>query len=317
MKSKNAALLLGTVLFITAVTAACIIVVPATPSPIPTTSISNPSPSSLKDESTPPVPVKTDLPRESLFLEKLNAIPDYTQTDTAYGGLPGKGTAYCGPTSVSNILMWLAENGFPNLVPHTSDRKKDQFDVIYTLGLPQYMDTGLTGAASAGTSPTEICRGLRQYILDKGYRYKRIECQGWRTVPSDFDTRVKVPNLAWLKQGIQGCGGAWMGIGWYNYDSATDEYKRFDGHWVTLVGYGHDGKAVNLNSLIVHNSGTSASTPKNEYITPERINTGLLKGTMPGLPYSAEGFYKMKSFLKPKTADFAILDYVIVLEMEP
>jgi hypothetical protein len=119
---------------------------------------------------------------------------------------------------------------------------------------------------------------LKQYILDKGYKYKRIEFQGWRTVPSEFDTKVRIPDLKWLKQGIQGFGAAWMAIGWYNYDSATDEYKRFDGHWVTLAGYGHDGKAINTNSLIVHNSLTaSPNTPNNEYIFPERITLERLR----------------------------------------
>lgn len=250
----------------------------------------------------------------SVFLEKIDTTPDYMQTDPAYGGLPDGGTQYCGPVSVSNSLMWLSDNGFPNLTPHSNDRKRDQFDVARLLGSPTYMNIGSQGVGANG-----LCNGLKQYILDKGYTYNRLEFQGWRYINPEFDTGEDVPNLEWVKLGVIGYGSVWLNIGWYTYDSVTDEYTRIGGHWITLVGYGHDGGSPNLDYLIAHDSASRAGTTfANEYILPVRINSGTLNGSYTGLPHSAVGFYKMTDGMHIRfTADFGILDAVIVLEMQP
>src|SRR3989339_141591 len=99
------------------------------------------------------------------YYSKINEFPNYYQRDTAYGGLLGGGSAECGPTSVSNGLMWLSDHGFPNLTPHTSDRKKDQFDVIWEIGADPYMHY---------RDPWGFTNGLRTYITDKGYTYDTL-----------------------------------------------------------------------------------------------------------------------------------------------
>ena len=86
--------------------------------------------------------------------------------------------------------MWLSDNGFPNLAPHTADRKKDQYDVAYLLGSHLYMDT-----ASTGTSVDYLCRGLKRYIQDRGYTYKRLDYQGWIHVDPEFKTGQSIPDL--------------------------------------------------------------------------------------------------------------------------
>ena len=42
---------------------------------------------------------------------KVATMPDFCQTDSAYGSLPNKGRSYCGPAAVSNALLWQAQNG--------------------------------------------------------------------------------------------------------------------------------------------------------------------------------------------------------------
>jgi hypothetical protein len=253
--------------------------------------------------------------KESVFLEKINITPDYTQTDLTYGGFPGGGGQYCCPVSVSNSLVWLADNGFPNLAPRSDDRKRDQFDVAYVLGSPSYMNTSLEN----GTGSNKLCNGLKQYILDKGYTYNRLEFQGWRYVEPEFDTGEDTPDLNWVKHGVKGYGSVWLNIGWYTYDSLTDEYTRIGGHWITLVGYGHDGSSPNPDYLIAHDPASRAGTTfANEYILPMQINSGTLKGAYACLPHSAVGFYKMTDGMHISfRADFGILDAVIVLEMQP
>lgn len=235
-------------------------------------------------------------------IEKIYTIPDYTQTDPAYGGFPGGGTQYCAPVSVSNSLMWLSDNGFPNLIPQSGDRQRDQFDVAYLLGSSVYMNTSLI----SGTGANNLCIGLKQYILDKGYTYNRLEVRGWRYIYQEFDTGEDIPNLHWVKLGIQGNGSVWLNVGFYTYDSVTDKYSRIGGHWITLVGYDQD-------YLIAHDPATPVG---NEYILPVCINSGTLEGSYTGLPRSAVGFYKMTDGMNiGSTADFGILDAVVVLKM--
>jgi hypothetical protein len=290
---------------------ACSPAVPVSPSNRPAATLS------LMEVIPAPAVGQTDTKtRDNTFIAKINSYPDYTQTDPAYGGFPGKGSDYCGPVSASNAIMWLSEHGFPNLSPHTGDRKKDQYDVAYALGSAKYMNTGIAGAAT-GTNPTKFCRGLKQYVLDSGYKYASLEFQGWRDIPAEFDTRASVPDLEWARQGIRGNGCAWLSIGWYTYDRAADEYTRFNSHWVTLVGYGHDGKIPNPEYLIVHNSATSSVSQPNEYILPEPIQSGTFKGNYPGLPCSAKGYTKANGLPWPGRADAGIIEYAIVLQMQP
>ena len=247
------------------------------------------------------------------FIDRINAIPDYTQTDPAYGGLPGGGGAYCGPVSTSNSVMWLADNGFANLAPHSADAKKDQFDVAELLGSPTYMDT----FANNGTSANGICNGIKEYILDKGYQYSRLEYQGWRPVDAQFDTGVDVPDLGWTRDAIEARGGALLNVGWYTYNAVQDKYTRFGGHWVTMVGHGHDGTDDDPDYLIAHDPAPRAGmTFANEYVLPVLIPSGTLDGSYTGLPTAAAGYYKLTDGMHlNSSADFGIFDGIIVLEM--
>ncbi|WP_028580206.1 hypothetical protein [Desulfogranum japonicum] len=250
---------------------------------------------------------------QGAYLDKVYDIPDYLQTDSAYGGLPGGGTQYCAPVAVSNSMMWLDDHGFPDLASNTSDRKKDQFDVAQTLGSSAYLNTSLID----GNSAEDILLGVKKYILSKGYNYTRLQYQGWRYHSSEFSTNVNIPDLEWIQQGLLGNGSVWLNIGWYEYDSASDVYTRIGGHWVTLVGYGSDGVAINPDYLIVHDpSPRAGSTFANEYVLTSQISSGKLQGNYIGLPRSAAGFLTLSDGMHIKsTADYGIIDGVIVLDM--
>ena len=253
------------------------------------------------------------------YVAKIYTTPDYYQLDPDYGGLPHlpgdpPGAQYCAPVAVSNSLMWLDDNGFDDWVaPDTTDRKKDQFDTIVELGSPSYMNTSLV----SGTGVYNLTWGVHNYVLDRGYEYIRLEYQGWRYHSPQFSTGIDVPNLDWVKRGIEGYGSVWLNVGWYTYDAASDEYTRVGGHWLTLVGYGHDGSGEDPRYLVVHDPGSGGGLA-NEYIFPERINSGTLRGPYEGLPRSAVGFHKLiwtAGMHVSSSADPAILDGVVVLEM--
>lgn len=227
---------------------------------------------------------------EQPYTEKSDQVPDYLQTDPAYGGLPGQGRMYCGPVAVANSIMWLDENGYDRLVPDTDDRKKDQFELISVLGSPAYMNTG----PDRGTSIGGFLNGVHKYVLDRGYPCARLAYQGWRDHGTTFGTGVTVPDLDWIRAGTRGPASAWLNIGWYTHDPASDAYTRHDGHWVTLVGYGYDDRLDSQTYLVIHDPAWGNGTDiRHHYLLLERITAGRLVGAYHGLPQDATGYYRV------------------------
>ncbi|MBN2138546.1 MAG: hypothetical protein JW720_12130 [Sedimentisphaerales bacterium] len=248
----------------------------------------------------------------AIYTEKADSTSDLTQTDRL-AELPGGGKTYCGPVAVSNSLFWLSENGFANLTSGLADRRDAHFELARTLGSKRYMNTSLR----TGTGADSILDGVDRYLEDRGYEYGYLKFQGWRKHPGRFSSGVAVPELDWIKRGIVGDSGVWLNVGWYKYDSSSGEYARVGGHWVTLVGYGVDEKGRgNSDILIVHDPAPRCGKEPHEYVRMELIGDGRLTGKYSGLPRPAKGYYKMAGGMHvKKTADFAILDGVVVLRM--
>lgn len=233
-----------------------------------------------------------------VFTEKINAIPDYYQQDTAYGGFNDGGRVFCGPTAISNSLMWLTENGYPKLADTTSDRKKAQHDMIALLASSNYMNLG-----SGGVGPWGVCDGIKAYFETSNVKYKSLEYQGHRSIADEYYTGIKIPSMEWIKKGLMKKGSVWFNFGWYTYNEATDTYTRNGGHWMTMAGYGFDGISNDSMCLIVHDPGY---TTFNEYIKLEKIESGTMNGN------DASGYYKFKN----SSYIWGILDGVVVLNME-
>ena len=252
------------------------------------------------------------LARPHSYIEKVNSTPDLTQTDKE-GGLPNGGKAYCGTVAVSNSLIWLAENGYPNLAPGGNSRKVLQCDLTRLLGTRDYMNTNPT----EGTGTVGLTRGVGRYIRKQGYEFSRLEYQGWRKHPKEFGTGISEPKLPWIMKGLVGNSAVWLNIGWYTYDPSTDRYTRVGGHWVTLVGYTTTGRNREQPVLIIHDPASRAGREfANHRIRARRIPSGELTGDKKGLPRSAVGYYKLGGELcLNKKAQFGILDGAVVLEM--
>jgi hypothetical protein len=259
------------------------------------------------------LPLVSKASSSAAYIEKINSIADYLQTDPAYGGLPGGGLQYCGPTAVSNSIMWLDNNGFNNLVANTQDRKRDQFDVITVLGSPSYMNT----SSVDGTGVNQMLIGTKNYILARGYQYIRLQYEGWRYHSPEFATGITIPDMQWINNGVRGNSSVWLNIGWYTYNAESDLYVRTGGHWVTLVGYGYDGYIDNPTYLIVHDPARGSTNGiNNYYLLPQVIASGTLTGNYTGLPRSANGYFKIvQGIYLGSPSKAAIIDGAIVLEM--
>jgi len=259
-------------------------------------------------------PASSTRQSDEAYLEKLDSVPDLTQTDPN-GKLPGGGIFYCAPVAISNSLVWLADNGFDNLMPDIADRTLAQFEMARQLGTRRYMNTSL----ETGSNTQEVLRGVYRYLIDKGYKNFWIEYQGWCRHPRLFGTRVDIPEVSWIKQGLKGDSVVWLNAGWYRYIPSKKYYYRFGEHWLTLVGYGVD-KMGNKNPdiLIVHDPAPRAGKKASHtYIKLQRLNSGQLVGTQDGLPRLAKGYYLLAGDMRiNRRADFAILDGAVVLRMK-
>ena len=278
----------------------------------------------------------------AVSMEKVESTPDLSQRD-GIGYLPGKGKGYCAPVAVSNSLMQLALNGHSGLVELTGSTRMSQLRLAALLGEARYMNTD----PKIGTGPSRVLRGIAVYMMEKGYGDATLAYQGWRKVHEAFDTGLKTPDLDLIKEGLRGESGVWLNLGWYHYDKETGQYSRLGGHWVTLVGYGEDNEgAPDPRMLVIHDPAAKKGdkNPMHRYVRVQKISwdksnprpvlVSSVKGYFermagtsvqecpdgggePGLPRSAEGFYKLSGQLRiQKKADFAILDGAVVLKLK-
>jgi hypothetical protein len=250
---------------------------------------------------------------QGAYLDKIYTTPDYTQTDSSYGGFPDNngvmhGGVFCGPCSASNSLMWLANNGWENLCPPTGNRKRDQHDLIEVIASDQYMDS----YEHNGTNPTRIANGMYDYIRDCGYDFNRFEWQGRRYVPSQFDTGVNIPDLDWMREGIEGPTTVQLwSVGWYGYDAETDNYSRDGGHWVTMVGYGQNGSGEDC--MIIHDpSPRTGYSLQNNYVKLTPLQSGTKDHSE-----DLTGQYWLTGWPINSVGDRAILDGVFVIDLAP
>jgi hypothetical protein len=252
--------------------------------------------------------VAPDYGAQQQYTQKVADTPDYMQTDPAFGGFPWKGRMYCAPASVSNALMWLAEHGYPKLAPDTGDRKKDQHQVILELG--RLMNAN----PRKGAGPRRLTKGIEDYVTAKGYQIKRLQYQGWRPHFHQYSTGVIVPQLGWIRKSLENKGVVILGLGWYRHDPGDEDYLRVGGHYVTLVGYGHqEGRPY----FIVHDpSPRTGPAVSHDRVTLKPIPGGTMVGRYRNLPQNAAGFYLAGGELRinPK-GNTAILDGAIALEL--
>ena len=245
-------------------------------------------------------------------IDKLGDTPDLMQS-LAAAGLPDGGVAHCGPVAVSNSLVWLARHGYPRLAPTTKLTAASQGALARVLGEPNYMNT----TYQDGTGVDGVLTGLAKYVGEHGYQFKYLGYQGWDPSTSPYDTGLKVPQLQWIKEGLAGNAAVWLKIGWYKRQD--NDWKKFAGHWVTLVGYGVDehGRAA-PDVLIVHDPAPrSGERLSNDYVRVSALEPGTLRSISGRRSIPSEGFFRLGGGLRIKDgADIGVLDAAVVLRMQ-
>lgn len=232
--------------------------------------------------------------------------PDLTQTDPGLG-LPGGGHSYCGPAAVSNWLMWWANHGFDRLAPSGDSDEERQAALVRKLANGYYMAT----SPISGTGPAGVLRGLDRWVRHAGYRFERLEYQGWRHHPKAFSTGIKQPQIGWLTEALEQGGGAWLHVGWYHRDPRYAGLRRRGGHWLTLVSIEPSGDAA---SLMVRDSAPYAGdAPALHQADLRPMADGwLFDGGRTA--FRAGGYYAVGGQLELKRSDdTAVLDGAVIL----
>lgn len=230
-------------------------------------------------------------------------LPNLSQRQVA-SSLPGEGYAYCGPTAAANVLLWLGEHGYPNLVPTGTEGKRASA-VVRDLGRRMSTD------AQDGTRPADVVGGLRNYLTSRGLSRFRIGYEGYEQLDPPLSTASRLVRLGSLRDVVKGKRFALVNVGWYDYDRVRDTYIRKGGHWLTLAGVAQqDNRLV----AFLHDPAT-ATRP---YVTFKRLGSGRIVGDSHRRSGPAAGQYRLKGSLSPDgvSADLALLDGVVYLDMD-
>jgi hypothetical protein len=130
--------------------------------------------------------------------DKVTDTPYFLQEGFGATGqlLPGDGTCYCGPTSASDNMVWLARNGFPQLAPAVDQQNRTQSEnASLVLSLAGLFGTG----ASSGTLNTNLVAGLTEYMRLKGFAATDFTC-----TLAGTGNPISIPTLNYLLSANQG-----------------------------------------------------------------------------------------------------------------
>lgn len=265
-------------------------------------------------------------------------LPDLLQTDSELK-VRGGGLSHCGPVAVSNSLIWLSQNGYPKLLPtaHAAfntqpkggqepllpaatkspeELHQEQLELVRNISSETYMGT----CQWSGTGPVGVLRGLDRYVRRAGYKYLRLEYQGWRGHQKKFSTGVRKPELTWVKQALDEGGVAFAHVGWYKPIPNSKGLKRGGGHWLTIIAAGQNERfEEDPLALVLHDPAPYAGEgAERVFVTARQITEGWLQENHSANSFPATGYYALEGGMHVKNAgDIAVLDGVVVLVLDP
>ena len=251
----------------------------------------------------PPGTPRDILPAE--YTTKVGVIPDFCQTDPIFQDLPDGGANMCGPTAFANILFAMEKLGASGLVPEGESTETQARKLL------EELTANYLKLTSHGIGPAGVAEGVYRFLNDRGYPC-RVEWRGWRRA-GQFRSEEPL-SIPWICQSVVGNSWAILNVGWYRYEAQADRYRRFGGHWVTLVGFRTepDGPV-----LLVHDPARRSGPGK---VTHEVRLSPLQSGTLapwPGYPAQpGKGMFRLEGLVLNPHADCALLDGVIRIELE-
>jgi hypothetical protein len=160
--------------------------------------------------------------------------------------------------------------------------------------------------------------GIEKYLKNTGSVEKRLAYEGWRGHPVRFTTRVKIPELGFIADGLRKGGVAVIHAGWYKKSPyGADFYRRNGGHWLTVVGTDIDENGEpSPGTLVIHDPAPYAgSEPARVFVKLDPIESGWLLAEDGAFP--AKGYSRLAGGMHIKRdGEIAVLDGAVVLELD-
>ncbi len=196
-----------------------------------------------------------------------STMPNLCQVDKRSDFLSKSPNPYCGPVAISNALIYLARNGFPMIISPMGKLStlQAQFKLIELLA--KYMNT----TKPRGTDPLDLISGLEKYIRERGYRTS-ISSRGFlEDVKGDRDKYYdssNIPTPRWIMKGAIEDSNVVLNIGYYKRKGKGNDYKRSNGHYVTVAGF-----KSTKDELIIHDPGPGRALANSKLV---KISQGTL-----------------------------------------
>lgn len=204
-----------------------------------------------------------------LAQDKVTQTPSLIQVGFGPGGfdLLGDGSAYCGATTATMSLAYLASAGFTQILPSSPD-------FADYLQLEQNL-VGLSGSTQlSGATGDQIMMGVQTYLAAKGFATAEVGQQAG-------------PDLAWFTSTIPDPYQAtFLVIGWYTETAPSSHvFTRGGGHFIAVTDTNLSGPGQPAPGYLVLSNpapGTLFSVPDVPSSNPQYAQITQFTGTISG-----------------------------------
>ncbi len=169
----------------------------------------------------------------------------------------GDGEMFCAPTSTAMEFSFLVQQGFGKLLPEDATKHEGYLDLIEQLGSADFMDT----SGKSGTRTIGVVEGVRKYVESLGYSVKVVNYAGvnFGQLKDPCHVVSEMPDFDLLRQAVNHPHSiVLLNVGYYKLGAKREAYRRNNGHWVAVVGYGTDGNHPDPNVVLLHNPANKA-----------------------------------------------------------
>ncbi len=266
-----------------------------------------------KTPSTQKHPQQTSLIKQQYFYppacaEKIRAIPDLYQASRELGMEEG-GAFHCAPTAVSNSFIWLARNGYPKLAFNAPLKRSSHYKLAQLLSTDEYMATN----TNKGSYTTGVITAVSKHVRESGYKPAQLSCMGFRV--AGVDSSWERPTFDFIKDNTVGTSVVWLALGFYQYDQEHDLYTRYNGHLITVTGYGVNKRKQKDPNILVFNDPGAGKRRSSEYMPLTTLPQGKLSNGHQSIPAAGNLiFAKEYPFVTAGTT--VIIETAIALRMK-
>jgi outer membrane lipoprotein-sorting protein len=149
-----------------------------------------------------------------------------------YNLLPAVRLTSCCPTATTNGLLWLAMNGYSDLLP-SNLADSQRADWLANELATKYYKTDTT----IGTTWPNMFNGLPAFLRERGYPNSKLGLYAWLKFPeaNRISLGNEIPDLDTIKRLQTRDAFVMIAIGFFNKPDGSGRATRANWHWATLV----------------------------------------------------------------------------------